>query len=250
MSTTSISPGKTGTITCLSALLLSTAIAPFAALNPAQAQLFPRQSNRNTTIQRQGQYYGQTITIARGTSIPVMYPDAERILVSSEETLDLTVEVAANLRDRNGQILIPYGTEIEGQIRPVRGGSQFIAERLIFDNNDTQRIYAESRVNDRVENINQGADGGDLLEGAAIGAGAAAIIALVTGDRSIDFGEILLGGGLGALVGWLLGGNSSGEVIAFDADRDLDLILSSALSIEPYNYRTPQTVRNDDFYWE
>ncbi|MEB3226408.1 MAG: hypothetical protein VKJ86_11470 [Synechococcus sp.] len=250
MSTTPISPGKTGSIACLSALLLSAAITPFATIAPAQAQLFPRQSNRNTTIQRQSQNFNQTVTIARGTRIPVTYPDAERILVSTDETLDLTVEVAANLRDRNNQILIPFGTQIEGQIRPVRGGSQFIAERIIFADNDSQRISAESRVNDRVENIEQGADGGDLLEGAAIGAGAAAVIALITGDRSIDFGEILLGGGLGALGGWLLGGNGNAEVIAFDADRDLDLVLSSSLSLEPYAYRTPQTVRNDDYYWE
>ncbi|MBV5260881.1 hypothetical protein FLX56_20910 [Synechococcus moorigangaii CMS01] len=232
MSTTSMSPRKTGTIFCLSALLSSAAIAPFAAVVPAQAQLFPGQ-------QTQGQDYGRTVTIRQGATIPVIYPDAERVLVSTEETLDLTVEVAANLTDRNGQILIRRGTLIEGQIRPVRDGSQFIAERLVFPNNDTQEIYAESRVNNRTENINQGADAGDILEGAAIGAGAAAVIALITGDRGIDFGEILIGGGLGALGGWILGGNSDAEVIAFDSDRDLNLTLTSALSLEPYAYYTP-----------
>lgn len=231
MSTTPMSPRKTGALTCLSALLLGTAIAPFAALNPAQAQLFPGNS---TT---QGQNQNQTVTIAQGTRIPVIYPDAERILVSSEETLDVTVEVAANLRDRNNQILIPYGTQIQGQIRPAQGGSQFVAENLVFANGDVQRIYAESNVNNRVENINQGASSGDILEGAAIGAGAAAIISLITGNRRIEFGELILGGGLGALGGLLLGGNKDGEVIAFESDRDLDVTLTSSLNTQPYAFR-------------
>lgn len=226
----------------LTTLLLTSAIAPFTVIKSAQAQLF---RNQPTPTQRYNP--NQTVTIAAGTQIPVMYQEAEKILVAKDETMDLTVEVAANLKDNYGQLLIPYGTKMEGRIEPSENGSQFIAERLIFKNGDTQNITAESRLITRTETIEKGANTGDILEGAAIGAGAAAIIALITGDRSIDIMEVLIGGGLGALGGWALGG-SSAEVIAIEPDKgDLNVTLGDRLTLKP---RTAQTATNSTYQWQ
>ena len=243
---------KSGTVAFLGTLFVSSAIAPFLSMNAAQAQLFRNQrpsSNQNYNQNQNSDRY-RTVNIAAGAKIPVMVPDAERVLVAPDETMELTVEVAANLKDRNGRVLIPFGTEIEGQIEPVRGGgSQFVAETLVFDDDDTQAIYGESRVITRTEVVKEGADGTDIIEGALIGAGAAVILGGVTGDRKIDLSTILLGGGLGALGGWALGSEEA-EVIAIDPERDLDIILSDRLALQPYDYRSSQTARNDDLVWD
>lgn len=232
---------KSGTIAILGALFFSSAIAPFISMNAAQAQLF---RNQNSSQNR-----SRTVTIATGTQIPVMYREAEKILIAPDETMDLTVEVAANLKDRSGNVLIPYGTQIEGRLEPVDGGSQFVATTLVFSENDTQNIYGESRTISRMETVKEGADGGDILEGALIGAGAAVVLGGITGDRKIDLSTILLGGGLGALGGWALGSEEV-ELVSIDPDRDLNIILSDRLTLEPYNSRTQQTARNEEIVFD
>jgi hypothetical protein len=243
MSFSATSLPKSGTIALFSALFLSSAIAPFISIQSAQAQLFPSQRNQSNQ-NSQSQNRQRTVTIATGAEIPVMYSEAEKILVAPDETMDLTVEVAANLKDRYGQVLIPYGTKIEGRIEPTEEGSHFVARRLVFSETDTQNIYGESRPISRTEMVKKGASTGDILKGTLIGAGAAVILGGVTGDRTIDLSTILLGGGLGALGGWALGGEEV-ELISIDPERDLNIILSDRLTLEPFDYRTQQTARND-----
>lgn len=241
MSFAATSLSKSGTIALFSALFLSSAIAPFMSVQSAQAQLFPGQRPQNSQLQNSQ----RTVTIATGAEIPVRYSEAEKILVAPDETMDLTVEVAANLKDRYGQVLIPYGTKIEGRIEPTTGGSHFVASRLIFSETDTQNIYGESRPVSRTETVKQGASTGDILEGALIGAGAAVILGGVTGDRTIDLSTILLGGGLGALGGWAIGGEEV-ELISIDPERDLNIILSDRLTLTPQNNRLQQTARQNN----
>lgn len=248
---------KSGTVGLLGTLFVTSAIAPFLSINAAQAQLFRNQRSRSNSTLNQNYNRNQnsnryrTVNIAVGAKIPVMVPDAERVLVAPDETMELTVEVAANLKDRNGQVLIPYGTEIEGRIEPVRGGgSQFVAETLIFDEDDTQAISGESRVITRTETIDKGASTGDILEGALIGAGAGLLVSVLIGDSDVDLSTILIGGGLGALGGLILNDGDEAEVISFDTDDDLDIILSDRLTLAPYDYRNQETARNDDLIWD
>lgn len=254
-------PCKSGTVAFLGTLFATSAIAPFLSINVAQAQLFRDQRpNANPTFNQNQNYnrnqnsnYNQTrtVNIAAGATIPVMVSEAERVLVAPDETMDLTVEVAANLKDRSGQVLIPFGTEIEGRIEPVRGGgSQFVAERLVFDNDDTQAIEGKSRVITQTETLEKGASTGDILEGALIGAGAGLLASILIGDSDVDLSTILIGGGLGALGGLVLNDGDDVEVISFDTDRDLDIILSDRLTLTPYDYRNQETARNDDFIWD
>lgn len=206
------------------ALAMSASIvAPIFSLAPAQAQLFPS-DNRSNNVSRRA-------VIPEGTEIPVMY-DEEKILVTKEETAPLTLQVAANVRNRSGDILIPYGSEIIGELRPAKGGSQFIAEKLVI-NEDGERtieraIDASSDVVTRTEKVKKGASAGDILEGAAIGAAAATILAEILGD--IDIEEVLGGGGLGALAGWILGDDEA-ELISIDPNSDLTLTLDSDLEL-------------------
>lgn len=222
--TTSISLIVTATVATISS---------FANITPVKAQLFPSQPNRERTYYppRQPSRTRQLSpnTIPQGFVIPVEY-DEEKILVTPEETVPLTLYVAANLKDNRRNTLIPYGSEIIGEIRPNtdRYGSVFVAEELVLPDGTTQSINAVSQVVTRTETIKKGANAGDILQGAAIGAAAATVLSEIFGD--IDFLEVLGGAGAGAIAGLLLGGNEV-ELVSIDPNNDLHLTLQTNLAL-------------------
>ncbi|MGB3693133.1 MAG: hypothetical protein WBG70_15745 [Spirulinaceae cyanobacterium] len=202
---------------------IATATTPLLTAIPASAQLFPAQENNNVTP--------QPIVMPAATTLPVEYKEAEKIILTKEETVPLTLTVAANIKNKQGEVLIPYGSEIIGELQPKDGGSQFVAQELVISTEKRQPLQATSQVITRTEKINEGTDTGDILQGAAIGGAAAAIIALITGDNSIDLLEVLGGAGLGALGGILLGGKET-EVISINPNEDLNVTLLEDLSLE------------------
>ena len=207
------------------AISLGMAIAqPLIRVAPASAQLFPQQpSNRNN---RNNRVYS-SVVIPSGTQIPLEY-DKEKILLTKEETIPVILTVAANIRDRDRNLLIPHGTEIEGYIEPAGEGSQFVAQDLIFSDGTRQSINGSSNIVTRTETVKRGTDTDDILKGAAIGGAAAAVLGEIFGDINIE--EILGGAALGALGGWLLG-RKSVELISIDPNRDLDITLDSDLAL-------------------
>ena len=198
--------------------------APLVRVSPASAQLFPQQSP--TRDIRNNRVYS-SVVIPSGTLIPLEY-EKEKILLTKEETIPVTLTVAANIRDRDRNLLIPYGTEIEGQIEPAGEGSQFIAQELIFADGTRQPINGSSNIVTRTETVKRGTDTDAILKGAAIGGAAAAVLGEIFGDINIE--EVLGGAALGALGGWLLG-RKSVELISIDPNRDLDITLDSDLAL-------------------
>lgn len=179
-------------------------------------------------VLRRPQLFSQTARVPTGTVLPVRYDEAEKIVVSPEETVPVTLTLAANVRSSSGLLLIPAGSQIEGELRPVNGGTQFFAQELILaDSGESYFINATSDVITETETIRKGGRAGDILKGAAIGGAAAAIIAELTGD--IDVGEVLGGAGAGALGGLILGRRRKAEVIVINPDDDLDITLQSDL---------------------
>lgn len=207
--------------------ITTSAIAPFSASAPAVAnpsytvaQLFPSP---------QSQY--QRLAIPAGTTIPVRYASAEKIVVLPTETSPLTLTVARNIRSSAGTLLIPAGSEIKGNLKPVRGGgSQFVAEELLLTDGTSLPINARSQVITRTEKIRRGVNSDAILKGTAIGAGAATLISGLAGNRRITIGKVLAGAGAGAL-GGLLFGRREVEVISIYPDTDLNLTLSSSLAL-------------------
>lgn len=170
----------------------------------------------------------QRVTVPSGTVISVRYDEAERIVVAPDETTPVTLIVAADVRSSAGTVLIPQGSEIEGELQPANGGTQFVAKELRIRNSERELpIDAQSQVITETETIEEGSNVGSILKGAAVGAGAAAILAEVTGD--IDVVEVLGGAGAGALAGLLLGGRKEAEVFVVNPETDLDLRLESDL---------------------
>lgn len=226
-----------------SSLMICSALAAtatnFANITPAQAQLFPESGstrdreytpprNRDYTPPRQNRNV-VTNTIPRGFVIPIEF-DEEKILVTPEETVPVTLYVAADIKDDRRNVLIPYGSEILGEIIPDEreSGSFFSADEIVFPDGTTQSIDAESQVVTRRETIKKGANAGDILQGAAIGGAAAAVLSEIFGD--IGALEVLGGAGAGALAGLLLGGNEA-ELVSIDPNNDLDLTLLNSLTV-------------------
>ena len=210
------------------------AIANLARINPAQAQLFPdqrptRQREYNPPRRQNPTSGFSSDTVPRGIIIPVEFEE-EKILVTPDEIVPVTLLVAANVRDSRRNTLIPYGSEIIGQIQPSddESGSLFVAEEIVFPDGSSQSIDAISETVTRRETIKKGANTGDILKGAAIGGAAATVLAEIFGD--IDALEVLGGAGAGAVAGLLLGGNEV-ELVSIDPNNDLDLTLQNDLIV-------------------
>lgn len=213
------------------AMTLSMAIlSPLVNLAPASAQLFPEQQ-RNRDYRENREYrnnrVSSTVIIPAGTQIPLEF-EKDKILVTKEETVPVTLTVAANIRDRDRNTLIPYGTKVEGQIEPANNGSRFVAQELVFEDDTRQYIEASSNIVTRTETVKKGTNTGDLLKGAAIGGAAAAVLSEIFGDINIE--EVIGGAALGALGGWILG-RESVELISIDPNQDLDITLESDLAL-------------------
>lgn len=219
----------------LIALMISaTTMASFLPITSASAQLF-RRTPSNISNNRYALNQNRQVVIPRNTQIPLEYlGEEEKILLKTDESLDLTLSVAVNIKDSNGNFLIPAGTKVEGTLTPTerdgKKGSQFVAKTLVFADGRTQPIKGLSQVVTKTEVIEEGATGDEILEGALIGAAAGALLGILTGDNAIATEEILGAGALGALGGWIFGGGSV-ELISIDPDHDLNLTLQQDLII-------------------
>jgi hypothetical protein len=208
---------KAGTSALMALAITTGSTAPLVFTAPASAQLFPQSG---TTTQ---------VTIPAGTSIPVRYDQAKKIVIAPTETLPVTLKVAANIVNRSGSILIPAGSLVIGQMQPANGGSEFVARELVTYQGRRQPINASSNVV-RTTQVSRGASTGNILKGAVVGAAAAAALGGLTGDRKITLGEVLIGTGVGAGGGLVLG-RKKADVVVVDPDTDLDLTLRSSLAL-------------------
>lgn len=217
----SFKPWQSGCAALMTLAIATGATAPMLMSTPASAQLFPSTPGR----------VNQT-TISAGASIPVRYQEAKKIVVSPNETMPLTLKVAANVTNRRGDILIPAGSLIEGELQPADGGSQFVARDLVTYQGKRQEIDATSDVI-KTTRLNRGVNTSSILKGAVVGAAAGAALGGLTGNRRISTGEVLIGTGVGAAGGAVLG-RKKAEVVVIEPDKDLDLTLRSSFAVQRY----------------
>ncbi|MBW4615871.1 MAG: conjugal transfer protein TrbI [Desmonostoc vinosum HA7617-LM4] len=241
---------KSGTAAIMATAITTSVVAPLFTFAPANAQY-------NNRI---GQQYNRNITIPSGVAFPVTY-EKEKVVVSPGESADLTLRIANDIIDRNRNVLIPAGTQVVGRLESVnldrdysrdrdyptdrdystdrdsntRKGVRFVARELVFSSNRRQQINASSRTYTRTERISKGADTGNILTDAAIGAGAATVISLITGNRKIELLEPLGGAAAGALASVLLR-KKEADVFVIRPEQDLRLTLDSDLTLYSYRY--------------
>ncbi|MBD2566786.1 S-layer homology domain-containing protein [Anabaena lutea] len=171
-----------------------------------------------------------SVTIPQGTTIPVKYEQAEKILVTKDETAPLTLITSQNVITQDGTVVIPAGSQVIGKLKPAQGGSQFVAEKLILTTGKEYNISASSDVITKTETVKKGSNISSILQNTVLGAAAAAGVSAVTGDRAIATEEVLGGAGIGALIG-LFFGKTSIDLIAIEPNTDLDMRVDQNLVI-------------------
>lgn len=173
------------------------------------------------------------VTISSGAILPVKYDKAEKILLSKNEPTPspISLTIPQNIGNSSGQILIPAGSTVDGQLVVTDGAAQFVAEQLTLTSGQTYRLDAVSETITTTEIIRKGVNNTGVITGTVVGAGAAAGIAAVTGDRNINAWETLAGAGAGALAGLLLSKDKV-ELISIQPDTDLAIQLQSNLILQ------------------
>jgi hypothetical protein len=215
---------KYATAALMSMAISTGTIVPMLVSTPASAQ----------------RIYGQSrsVSIPTGVTFPVAY-EKDKVVVTPGETVPLTLTVATNIIDSARNVLIPAGTQIVGQLQPVtrnnQKGVQFVAQELVFASGQRQYVNASSSVITRTEKISKGADTGRILTDAAIGAGAASAISLITGDRRIQALEPIGGAAAGAAASVLLR-KKEANVFVLKPEQDLNVVLRSNLVLSRSNY--------------
>ncbi len=171
------------------------------------------------------------VQIPAGTTIPVTY-NSEKILISpnEEKPVPVTLTAARDVVTSSGRVLIPATSRVVGELRVVNGGAQFYAKELVLPDHSRLPISATSSVVRTTEQVRKGANLLEVLAGTVLGAGAAAGVSTVTGDRTITAEEVLGGGAAGALGGIYLGRNEV-TLISISPATDLSLTLDTPLTI-------------------
>lgn len=174
----------------------------------------------------------QGVRIPAGAAIPVRYERADRILLAKNEPnpVPVTLKVSQNIVDAQGTVLIPVNSDVVGQLQMAQGGAQFVASQIVLPNGTQLPVSANSELITKTETVNKGTNVGRIVAGTVVGAGAAAGISAVTGDRVIKAEEVLPGAAVGALAGFFLGKDKV-ELIAINPNTDLNLTLASDLVI-------------------
>ncbi len=170
------------------------------------------------------------ITIPRGTVLPVRYDKAKKILVTKDETAPLTLTISQNVITDTEILVIPAGSSVEGKLQPVNGGSQFVAQKLMLPNGKEYNITATSGVITKTETVKKGTSTQGIIKNTALGAGAAAAVAAVTGDRAVATEEVLGGAAIGAITG-IFFNKKSVDLIVIDPNTDLEMTIGESFNV-------------------
>jgi hypothetical protein len=197
--------------------------------SPSLSTLIFDNSKQNNSSNLLSQSLNST-SLNVGTVIYTTLPSANKILVTPEETMAVTLVVRDDVVDSSNQVVIPSGSEIVGEIIPSGQGSRFVANTLILGNGNEYPISATSPVVTTTETVSTGKNNNAIWQGALAGAAAGTVIAGITGDKAIATEEVLGGAGFGALAGLLLRGDYTQELISINPEQDLNLTLTSTFS--------------------
>jgi hypothetical protein len=172
------------------------------------------------------------IRIPAGTVLPVRYEGVDKVLLAKNESpTPFTMKIAQNVITAQGQVLIPASSDVVGTLRTTPEGAQFTAGEIVLPGGKRLAVNAGSNYITRTESVRKGSSTGKVIASTLVGAGAAAGIAAVTGDRNIKAWEVLPGAVVGAAASLLIGSNTV-DLYAINPNTDLSLRLNSDLVIQ------------------
>jgi hypothetical protein len=215
------------------AALMMAVVMPIAAIIPmlTASHALAQSTSRSIRIAQSQPTLFNRARISAGAVIPVDTEKSEKIDITPGETKQFTLIIPQSLRSSNGALLVPAGSKVEGEFRPVDQGTQFVANTLVLTDSRRYAIDATSPVIVQRETIRQGVSPRAIWQGALGGAAGAAILAGVTGDKRISVGEVLIGSAVGAAGGAAIGRKEK-EIITISPSQDLSLTLNQSLPIE------------------
>ena len=151
-------------------------------------------TNTTTTTTNSSNTQNPQLRVTRGTKIPVTYLASDKVVVTPNETINLTLEVANDIQNSENKVLIPKGSKIEGQLVPRYSGSkflgtQFVAQRLIVNNQSYTNLNATSNLvtGEKPSDVNN-----STVQNTSATSAAQTILGTILG-RSVNVESILTG---------------------------------------------------------
>lgn len=165
-----------------------------------------------------------TTRLDAGTVLSVAPPSVGATQYFSHDTIHpVSLSVTKDVFDSFGNVAIPAGSTLRGELRPVTGGSRFFGSLLVTE----QRAYSLQAVSPLIhdEKDPRQYEGGAIAEDALIGAAAGALLGVVTGGVS-TLGVI---GGAAAGVG--VGNVSANRAIVLRPEQPIVVSLDTPITI-------------------
>ncbi|PSB28092.1 S-layer homology domain-containing protein [Stenomitos frigidus] len=237
-----LNPNETATRADVAAYIYQTLVnqgklAPIAASEGANNYIARLNGSTPTTGSNPTPTNNQTALnprylVPQGTSFSIRYLGSQKIVVTPGETINnLTLRVVDDLKNPQGQVVVPRDSEIVGQLIPVTSngqvlGTQFIAQRVTIGS-QSYPFSARSQVVSG-QPVTQNTSPGSLKD-AATSAATSAVLATILGQK-IDLGTILAGA---------TGGQATPQsqtpqnVILIDPSADLRLTVSNDFYANP-----------------
>ena len=165
------------------------------------------------------------LRVPRNTTISVLYEPTDKLVVTPSETVNITLRVAADVKNSQGDVLIPRDSEIEGQLIPRYNGSQFLGTQFVADNlivgnqsYDNLNVASSLLTGQKPSTVSQ-----QTLGNVALTTAAQAILARATG-QTFNVGDILTS----ILTGQAPStGAQQDNLIIIDPEKDLKLTVGS-----------------------
>ncbi|MCM1984135.1 S-layer homology domain-containing protein [Lyngbya confervoides] len=208
------------------ALVSQGRLTPIASTQPAAQYIV--QSSANSTHSAQ-------VTLPSGTALPVKVPDAQEsanLFLAVGETLETSLEVAADILDANGQRVIPQGSLIQGRFQPLRVGNtaatQFIASQIRLGN----QTYSLNATSTAVAPQSQSAVTSQDLQGSISTLSASTLLQTLLSGR-LDTGSLIsrvIRSGANLSQGSSGASTASDQVVLVNL-RALDLRLNAPFSV-------------------
>lgn len=182
----------------------------------------------NTSTNQTSNNSNPLLKLGKGTQIQVNYLASDKVVVTPNETINMTLEVANDIKNLEGKVLIPKGSKIEGQLIPRYSGAnflgtQFVAQKLSIANNSYTSINATSALvtGEKPTSVNRG-----TVQDAATTAAARAVLGTILGQQ-VDLGNILTGVVTGRTNPEQTAQTPENTLVVIDPETDLSLTFGS-----------------------
>jgi hypothetical protein len=164
-----------------------------------------------------------TSQLQQGTVIPTTPAviSSEAQIFSPDSVHPLNLVVSENIYDSSGNVLLPAGSKIYGQLFPAPGGAEFIANSIVI-HGYSYRIQAVSGILHDEKDPRETASGA-IAGDATIGAAAGAFLGAMTGGVST------LGVLGGATTGVIVGNTTAPRVVILRPGETISVILQAPL---------------------